>query len=504
MVRGLFCFDMEGTLLQGEILDIIADRKGVGKKVREITRKAMEGQLDFESALSERLHLLAGAKVKEFEAVVENVPLMPHAKELISLLRGMGHYTVLVTGGFDKAAKVIAEKLGVDSFVAHALEVKDDILTGNYKLSYLDKALVLKEFADRVKPDFTVAVGDGANDLSMLKAADIGILLNPGEGLKQNEELLHARNLQELLHLFSQNERSILIDKSLSPLASKLFNAIGTVTVNNVNNLNNSAPTHANIVLIRTRTKVNSAFIGKIEGLEIIATATTGTDHIDLTYAKECNITVFDAKGANSDSVADYVIRTLLYATDDVLYTVPLLKQTHDFERIKSHNKRHELRGTSLGIVGLGRIGSRVKKRAEALGVIVKAYDPYKKGAQHTLKEALECDFVTLHPELTDETRGMMGGKEFSLMKPHTILINTSRGEVVDEQALIEALKKSKISMAILDVYQNEPNYTGLYDLPNVICTPHIAGNSQEAKERAAKQLFLKVAENYMETLQNE
>jgi D-3-phosphoglycerate dehydrogenase len=155
-----------------------------------------------------------------------------------------------------------------------------------------------------------------------------------------------------------------------------------------------------------------------------------------------------------------------------------------------------ELRGKTLGIVGTGRIGQAVGHRAKAFLMDILAYDLEQNaefmsetGAHYLdLKELLrKSDFVSLHVPATLQTRKMIGRHEFELMKPSAVLVNTSRGEVIDEEALVNALEKSKIAGACLDVYEREPPKDGpLFKLPNVVLTPHIGASTVEAQREAS------------------
>ena len=154
----------------------------------------------------------------------------------------------------------------------------------------------------------------------------------------------------------------------------------------------------------------------------------------------------------------------------------------------KKELKGIELYGKTIGIIGCGRVGKEVAKRAEAFGMRVMIYDPYKKEKYPNLplNELLrQADIITLHVPLTEETLGMIGEKEFNMMKKGVIFINTSRGPVVDERALIKALRSGKIYAAGLDVFSSEPpNNKELLSSPNLVLTPHIGANTYEAQRK--------------------
>jgi D-3-phosphoglycerate dehydrogenase len=282
----------------------------------------------------------------------------------------------------------------------------------------------------------------------------------------------------------------ILIDKTLHEEAADILRDHGAVLVLDTNQLPGHLLDHVTALAIRTNTTIDKALLDRLPHLEIVATATTGTNHIDTQACEQRGVQVIDAKGANADSVADYVFRMLLHATDDAHYTNTELKERpHEFCTIKKHNERKELASMEIGIIGLGNIGTRVAARAAAFGMKVKAYDPYVAEARDTLQDVLGCDVVTIHAELTQETAGMIGQRELALLKKDAVLINSARGEIVDEEALARHLQERPRTRAIIDVFAQEPAPSTLYTLSNCLVTPHIAGNAQEAKRRAARMI---------------
>ena len=182
--KKLIAFDMDGTILNAEAIDEIAKRAGVQDKVAELTRRAMEGEIDFEYALKERVKMLKGLPVKVVEEVAESLPIAKGAKEIIDALKRMGFITVLITGGFDVVARRIAEKLGFDYWFANKLGVENGRLNGEVEILISggeSKLKVLKEIAKSHGIDLEecIAVGDGANDLLVLENVGLGIGFKP-------------------------------------------------------------------------------------------------------------------------------------------------------------------------------------------------------------------------------------------------------------------------------------------------------------------------------------
>jgi D-3-phosphoglycerate dehydrogenase len=299
----------------------------------------------------------------------------------------------------------------------------------------------------------------------------------------------HTNN--KLIHNKIIHKPQVFIDKTIDLLAATLLSEHCDVKIIDTTRISKEEIINADILCIRTNTIINEEYLQDAKNLKIIATATTGINHIN-TDIKD--ITLIDAKGANADSVADYVFRMLFQITDDAHYTNKLLKDNPEmFLKLKKENKRKELASLSLGIIGLGNIGKRVAKRAIAFGMNVLAYDPYVDDAKNTLEEVLKCDIVTIHAELTNETYGMITTDKLKLLKENAILINAARAEIINEEALIQVLKENTNMHFIVDVFTNEPKPSIFYNMPNCTITPHIAGNAKEAKIRAAKMIAQKI-----------
>jgi len=259
------------------------------------------------------------------------------------------------------------------------------------------------------------------------------------------------------------------------------------------------------VLIVRSRTKVDKEVIDRARKLRIIARAGVGLDNIDVEYARNRGIQVINTPEGPTESVAELTIGLMIAAARYITTFDRLVKEG---KWPKGKYVGFELQGKTLGIIGLGRIGSRVAEIAKVIGMHIIAYDvaDVKERAEklgidlaRTLDEMLpKCDVVTLHVPLTKTTYRMISKREFDLMKDGVIFINTSRGEIVDTKALLEALKSGKIGVAALDVLENEPPREEweleLVRHPRVIVTPHIGSETYEARRRIAKLLADKVS----------
>jgi len=256
-----------------------------------------------------------------------------------------------------------------------------------------------------------------------------------------------------------------------------------------------------NVLIVRSRTKVTREIINRGKRLRLIARAGSGLDNIDLKAAEKKGITIINTPEASADSVAELTIGLMIALARKITLADSSMKRG---EWLKKELKGFLLKGKKLGLIGLGNIGLRVAKIAKAMGMkilVTKRTPPSPE-----LLESLEAEFLTLdellrrsdivsiHVPLSEETRHMIGFNEISRMKDGAFLINTSRGEIVDEKALLEALKSGKLGGAALDVYTTEPpENSELINQPNVVCTPHIGAQTSEAQREASVILAEKI-----------
>lgn len=254
--------------------------------------------------------------------------------------------------------------------------------------------------------------------------------------------------------------------------------------------------------------KITRRAIEGAERLKAIGRFGVGVDSVDLKACTERGVVVFNVPGLNAQSVAEHAVGMIIAVAKKFAAVDRLVRSGR--WREKAGYMGFELQGKTLGIVGLGSIGSRVAEIAKALGMKVVAYDPYapieraeKLGvAMADLRSLLRnSDVVSLHAPLTEETKGLIGEEELKLMKPTAILVNTARGGIVDERALYKALKEGWIAGAGIDVLEGEPVESHpLFELENVLLTPHMASWTVEAFRRMA----LKVCEGILKVMRGE
>jgi len=264
----------------------------------------------------------------------------------------------------------------------------------------------------------------------------------------------------------------------------------------------------ADVLLVRIETIVDKKILDNAKKLKLIASVTTGTDHINVEEAKKHGVKVFNPFGYATNATSEYTMSLILNLVRKVPWAFENFKDDK-WERYKFLGS--ELNGKTLGIIGFGRIGSKVRKYAKAFGMNVVFLDPYVN--KEILKEVeaeqvtsldnllKKSDVITLHTFLSKETENMISKEQFSKMKNNCVIVNASRGKVIDESALVNALESGEIAGAALDVFEQEPlpsshklmKYAKNHD--NLLLTPHVAGSTKESLENAIKSVVDKILE---------
>jgi erythronate-4-phosphate dehydrogenase len=268
----------------------------------------------------------------------------------------------------------------------------------------------------------------------------------------------------------------IIADENI-PFVKECFSSIGQVEVVHGRAIEQSILKDADILLIRSITKVDEKLLDKTR-VKFVGTATIGEEHLDKTFLESRGIGCASAPGSNANSVAEYVVAAMLSI---------------------ARKKRITLEGKSIGIIGVGHIGSLVENKIMALGMQAVLNDPplqrqTSDNKYQPIEELFDCDFMSLHVPLTyegeDKTYHMANDKFFNSLKKKCVFMNTSRGGVVDTKSLKKAISNDKLKAVVLDVWENEPDID--YDLlRNVdLGTPHIAGYSLDGKVNGMVMIY--------------
>jgi len=253
----------------------------------------------------------------------------------------------------------------------------------------------------------------------------------------------------------------------------------------------------ADALIIRSATKVTDELLAHAPRLRLVARGGVGLDNVDVEACKKRSIKVVNTPGASTNSVAELALGMMFAVCRKIALADAGMKGG---KWLKKEAMGTELMDKTLGIVGLGRIGSLLAIRAHALGMRVLYHDPQHPETaicRHVSLEELfaSSDYISLHAPLTPETSGMINAGVIAKMKRNAVIINTARGGLVDEDALHSALKEGRIAGAALDVFPSEPYSGKLCNLPNVVLTPHIGGSTKEAQARIGQELVAKLRE---------
>ena len=255
-------------------------------------------------------------------------------------------------------------------------------------------------------------------------------------------------------------------------------------------------------LIVRSGTAVDRELIESAKRLRVIGRAGVGVDNVDLDAATECGVLVMNSPGGSTTTTAEHTIAMLFALARNIPQAYKTL-QNHKWE--KNRFKGIELAGKTLGVIGLGRIGSEVARKCQAMGMNVVAYDPYINPDAH-LSSGLElvdlrrifeqADFITVHVPLSETTRNLINKQTMAQMKDGVRILNCARGGIVNEHDLLEALKNGKVAGAAFDVFETEPNTESpLLELENFIATPHLGASTVEAQRKVSEDICRQVCD---------
>ena len=255
-------------------------------------------------------------------------------------------------------------------------------------------------------------------------------------------------------------------------------------------------------IVVRSGTRVDREVIERASKLKVVGRAGVGVDNVDIDAATEHGIIVMNSPGGSTTTTAEHTIAMMFALSRNIPQAYRLLKD-HKWE--KSRFKGVEMTGKTLGVIGLGRIGSEVAHKCQAMGMSVMAYDPFLNPDADLSSGLLlvelgkiftEADFITVHCPLTDETRHLINKAAIASMKDGVRLLNCARGGIIDEADLYDALKEGKVAGAALDVFEQEPNTASpLLELDNFVATPHLGASTFEAQRKVSEDICRQIVD---------
>lgn len=309
------------------------------------------------------------------------------------------------------------------------------------------------------------------------------------------------------IRLREWREMKVIVADKISERGVELLKKTGWNIVQTTKETIEKELADADALIVRSATRVTQQLLDKAPKLRAIGRAGVGVDNIDLAEATKRGVLVMSTPGGNAVSVAEHTFALMLALARQV----PQMDAGLRAGRWEKSSSGTEVRGKTLGLIGMGRIGSAVAVRAEAFDMRVLAYDPYiSEAAARELQAELvplerllaESDFISLHTALSPATQNMINASSIAQMKKGARIINAARGELIDEAALAEALKNGRLGGAAIDVFLEEPpKNSPLVGLPNVVATPHVAGSTKEAQEEVGTQIAVQIRDYLAEGL---
>ncbi len=519
-----YVFDFDSTLTRVEALDVLAEMTLKGKsnkdeivdEIQKITNLGIDGDISFTESLERRIKLLKANK-SDLDGLVAQ---LRHkiSKSIASNKDFFQKYSddiYVISCGFKEFIDPIVEEYNIPSDRVYANTFKfdeEENIIGFDEENPLSQHNGKIECLKQMNLDGEVQViGDGYSDYVMREAGIAHKFFAYTENVHREKAADNADhvtpNLDEFLYVndlprnisYPKNRIKILLLENVHPDAFENLSEDGF----SVELVKHSLPEDeliakikgVHVLGIRSKTQVTQKVLEAANKLLVIGAFCIGTTQIDLASSKKKGVIVFNAPYSNTRSVVELAIGHIIMLMRTIF---PRSTELHEGQWQKTAVGSREVRGKNLGIIGYGNIGKQLSVLAEAIGMRVYYYDVNDKLALgnatrcNTLENLLNVsDVVTLHVDDNKVNKDFIGEREINQMKSGAMLINLSRGFVVDIKALATALKSGKLSGAAIDVYPEEPRanggfFTELQGLSNVILTPHIGGSTEEAQRNIA------------------
>ena len=519
-------FDFDSTLVRLETLEVLADIALDGRsdaaevraEIGRLTDQAMAGELAFGDALRRRLALLPLTQ-SHVTALADRIleEGTPSVRRNLRFFQDNAERIVILSGGFREIIAPIAQRLGV---AADRVFCNDLIYDAEDQVVGVDDSNPLSRAGG--KPEVirslnltgpVVMIGDGWTDAEVKLAGAADRFYAYTEIVRREAVVAVADaevpSMDELLHLeglpgrwsYPRARIRMLLLENIHPAAVMRLEEAGYTVETRKGALDEddliAALKGVHVLGIRSKTQVSGRVLAEADRLMAVAAFCIGTNQIDLDACAAQGVAVFNAPYSNTRSVVELAIGLTITLMRDVADKSAAM---HRGQWNKSADGSRELRGKTLGIVGYGAIGSQLSVLAEALGMRVIFHDLSERLALGNARrmrslDALlaESDVVSLHVDGRKENENLIGAAQLSRMKTGTLLLNLSRGHVVDIGALSQAIGSGRIGGAALDVFPDEPRTNAdpfdspLIGLKNVILTPHIGGSTEEAQEAIAE-----------------
>ena len=519
-----YVFDFDSTLTRVEALDVLAemtlqgnpDREAIVGEIQKITNLGIDGDISFTESLERRIRLL-NANKKDLDGLVDQLrqKISKSIEANKEFFQEFSDDIYVISCGFKEFIDPIVEEYNIPSHRVYAntftFDEKGNI-TGfdgeNVLATHNGKIECLKNL--NLEGEVQV-IGDGYSDYVMREAGIAHKFFAYTENVHREKATINADhvapNLDEFLFVndlprnlsYPKNRIKILLLENVHTAAFDNLSEEGFSVELVKHSLSEEELIErikgVHVLGIRSKTQVTQKVLDAANKLLVVGAFCIGTTQIDLEYSKKKGIVVFNAPYSNTRSVVELAVGQIIMLMRNI-FTRSM--EIHGGQWNKTAINSREVRHKNLGIVGYGNIGKQMSVLAEAIGMHVYYYDVNDQLALgnaskcNTLEELLAIsDVVTLHIDDNKANRNFIGKREIDLMKDGAMLINLSRGFVVDIDALASALKSGKLAGAAVDVYPSEPAGNGdfetaLQGLPNVILTPHIGGSTEEAQRDIA------------------